>query len=414
MGATGRKMKYFQRGIPLFVLCAFAVSIWISCATAPAAPPHIVQEDEQELRFSVGDEYYPPPEMIFIPAEFPSFVLPPGLGMITTSGLDRAAALSETGRAELSDSFRAAYISSRFRQAPLAGVLGGDFVHNWPSVNPSAWVQNWHSSAPQANSWGLPSLVLAVRGFGNAQEANAGRVFIIQGKLLNQYGISGGINSANGIVGYGSPRGYEFLHDGKLAQRFDFGLITVNQEGKGAFFPEPPPSLEFSPPPELGVFVDAPSSPRNVRADFIKAWKMALDRGIKTMIPDGPGQYLAFVDSTWDFPDGQALTGLYVQTFNDRTILLVLPASPLLPPYPRFIASPILESLLSAPRHVLSGAEDLTHQDITIDGADGFFRALVRGLALYGIPLTDPMPLPGEEGSWREAQRFSRGWLVKP
>ena len=422
-------MKYFQGFIPILIFCTVVTNIWVSCAGSPPAAPFTgaAQEDADEADewFSVGDEYFPPPGMTFIPAEFPSLVLPPGVGIITTSGLDRAAALSETERTALSDSFRAAYISSRFRQAPLAGVLGGDFVHGWPPVNPYAWVQNWHSSAPQANSWGLPSLVLAIRGFREGREIEGretGRVFIVQGKLLHQYGISGGINGANGIVGYGSPRGYEFLHEGKLAQRFDFGLITVDREGKGSFSPETPPSLGLVPPPDLGVFVGSPFSPHDVRPAFITAWQMALDRGIETMTPDGPGQFIAFFDSSWDFPGGQTLRGFYVQTFNERTILLVLPSSPMLPPYPRFIASPFLEALLSAPRHSLPGAEDLTPLDINFSGEDGFFRALARGLAMYGIPLTDPMPLAengaafwGESpASWMEAQRFSRGWLVKP
>ena len=411
-------MEYFRGFIPLAAFCIFAVNLWISCAGLPEepSPPLAVQEEPAEVHvwFPVGEEYFPPPGMTFTPAAFPSIAAPPGLGVITTSGLDRAATLSAAEQEALSGSFRAAYISSLFRGAPLAGVLGGDYVHGWPPDNPSAWVQNWKSSSPQANSWGLPSLILAIRGFREERGIEAqetGRVFIVQGKVLNQYGISGGINGANGIVGYGSPRGYEFIHEGKLAQRFDYGLITVDSEGRSVFLPEAPPSAGLVPPPQLGVFVDAP---RDVRPAFVTAWRMALDRGIETMIPDGPGQYLAFSGSSWDFPGGHDMRGLYVQTFNERTILLVLPASPALPPYPRFIASPFLEAVLSAPRHSLPGAETLTPLDINFSGGDDFLHALARGLALHGIPLTDPMPLQEASASWTEAQRFSRGWLVKP
>jgi len=385
-----------------------ALFLWFSCAGSPAeffldtAPD---DSGESSDWFPLWDEYPPPPGMTFIPAEFPSLDIPPGVGAITAG--DRTVTLNEGERDVLSRSFRSAYINNLFREAPLTGVLGGDFVHGWPAANPSAWVQNWRSSSQEANSWGIPALILAVRGFQDKRET--GRVFIVQGKLLDHYGKSGGINGANGVMGYGAPRGYEFLHEGKLAQRFDFGLITVDQEGHGTFFPESPPSLGLDVPPDIGVFAGAL---RDLRPAFITAWKMALDRGIGTMIPDGPGRRLSFLESSRDFPGGETLRGLYVQTFNEQSILLVLPCSPVLPPYPRFIASPFLEALLSASR--LPGGENLVPSDSNVSGEDAFFRALLRGLALYGIPLTDPMPVPGEVAPWREAQRFSRGWLARP
>ena len=142
------------------------------------------------------------------------------------------------------------------------------------------------------------------------------------------------------------------------------------------------------------------------------AWEMAFDRGIETMRPDGPGHYLSFSAESWNFPDGDTLKGLYIQSFNQQTILFVLPDLSILPPYPRFIASPFLEVLLAS-GHILPGGENLRPLNIRFRGGGGTFtRALMRGLALYGIPLTDPMPVPDEEGeSWREVQRFSRGWL---
>jgi len=350
--------------------------------------------------------------MTFRPDEFPSLEPSVGLGVITTDRRDPAVTLSESERAALSESFRTAYIDSLLREVPLAGVLGGDFVHGWPAGNPSAWAQNWRTSALFDNSWGIPSLILAIRRFRAEPETGEGRVFIVQGDLLDQYGRSAGVNNANGSAGYGSPRGYEFLYDGKLAQRFDLGLITVDGEGQGAFFPEDPPSLALSPPADVGVFIDAPDP--ELRAAFITAWEMALDRGVQTMIPDGPGLYLSFSLDSWAFPGGQALTGLYFQSFNERRVLLVLPDSPLLPPYPRFIASSFLVALLSAARHPLSGAEDLEPLEMNFRGGDALSRALIRGLALYGIPLSDPVPVPCDEGGpWREVQRFSRGWIEK-
>jgi len=363
--------------------------------------------------------------MTFLPADFPSLEIPPGLGLITMDRRDRAASLNEREKAALSLSFRAAYIDGLLREAPLAGILGGDLVHGWSANNPNDWVQNWRTSAPEANSWGIPQLILAVRG----GETSGERVFMVQGKILDHYGKSAGRNNANGNAGYGSPRGYEFLYKGKLAQRFDFGLITVDGEGKGAFLPEAPPSLELNEAADIevnpiGAFVYVPSAAAvgaDIRSAFVTAWKMALDRGVETMTCDGSGQYLLFVNDAWDLSGVEALKGLYIQTFNRRTIALVLPDSPLLPPYPRFIASPFLEVLL-APSRPVSGAETLKPLDIKFSGGDDFSRALMRGLALYGIPLTDPMPAAegaeaAEEGKaavWREFQRFSRGWLSVP
>ena len=393
-------MKHVQGSVPLFVFCA--VMVLASCAAAPEHFEDRAPDDFEEIHDWFLAEHPLPSGIAFVPAEFPSLKVSPGVGAVTMDGRDRAAALSEGAREELSASFRAAYINSLFREAPLAGVLGGDFVHGWPSGDPYAWVQNWRSSVPQNNSWGIPSLVLAVRGFREAGEA--GRVFVVQGKLLDHYGKSGGINGANGIVGYGSPRGYEFLLDGKLAQRFDFGLITTDGQGRTAFFPEEPPSLALDVPPLVGVF---PGASGNVRPAFVMAWKMALDRGIERMSPDGPGLSLALSDEVFrerlrDFPGGETLEGLYVQTFNGRTALLVLSDAPGLPPYPRFIGYPFLDALLA-----VSGDSR----------QDDFSRALMTGFALYGIPLADPVPLPGGEDGplvWREAQRFSRGWMLAP
>ena len=430
---------------------------WFSCAGSPAGSPtgspagasrpesSEAAAPESTAETSVGPEagndYIPPPdtalfpEMAFVPAGFPSLETPPGVGVITADKRDKAGTLNEREKADLSESYRSAYIDGLFRTFPLAGVLGGDMVHGWPDKNPSGWVQNWRTSAPQANSWGIPALVLAIRGLRAERETAAnpesrfpsgGRVFIVRGKLLDHYGKSAGIKGANGDMGYGSPRGYEFLYEGKLAQRFDLGLITVDREGKGVFLPEDPPSLENTPPSDLGVFADAPASGRDVRSAYITAWMMALDRGIEPMESDGPGQYLSFTEGSWDFPGTESLKGLYIQSFDRRTILLVLPDSSPLPPYPRFIASPFLDVLLSTTKHSLAGGEDLKPLDIKFSGGDEFSRALMKGLALYGIPLTDPVPVTeaaksgpdnGEEGAqesqW-EIQRFSRGWISGP
>ena len=361
-------------------------------------------------------------ELVFLPEAFPSLEVPQGVGIFTRDSRDRSFALSEGERTAISEAYRNAYLDFLWRGLPLAGVLGGDLVHGWPDYEPMGWVQNWRSSAPEANSWGIPELVLAIRGM--MQEGISGnRVFIIEGRILDLYGRSAGVNGANGGMGYGSHRGYEFLQEGRIAQRFDLGLFSVDREGKGSFYPEDPPSLGEGTPSDTGIFQGSPSNTAStglnggdVQSSFIAARNMALDQGIITMTPDGPGQYLDLNENTRIFTGGGSrapeINGLYIQSFNRRSIVLVLPDSSLLPPFPRIIASPFLDALLSPPVEPLPEGESLTPLDINFNGGDDLARALMRGFALYGIPLSDPVVLKGEgTAQWQLAQRFSRGWL---
>ena len=57
-------------------------------------------------------------------------------------------------------------------------------------------------------------------------------------------------------------------------------------------------------------------------------------------------------------------------------------------------------------------AEEVNLAGISEADSRGWFRDFARGLALYGIPLTDPLPRQ-EEGVYRQAQRFSRGWMIR-
>jgi hypothetical protein len=396
--------------------------------SAPGEPGWFYPEPSEEgfewLRHGFAEALTIPSSLVFNVSDFPSLVMAPGVGLITRDRNDRAAALDDRERTYLHESFRTAYIDSLLRGVPLVGVLGSDMVHGWLGSNPLSWVQNWRTSIPEDNSWGLPSLILAIRGTRAEQEAE-NRVFIVQGRLLDHYGRSAGINNANGVRGYGFPRGYEFLHDGKLAQRFDLGLITIDEEGRGSFRPENPRSKESEFLSEsgmdlVGVFfhpagIHDEAALEELRAAFLTAWMMALDRDIEPMIPDGPGHYITFTGGSWGFPGGEALEGIYVQSFNERRALLLLPDSPLLPPYPRLIVSPFIDLLFNPPRSFIPGEQNLRPLPINFDRRDDFSRIIMRGLTLYGIPLTDPMPVRNSAGtSWQEAQRFSRGWLVNP
>jgi len=445
--------------------------LWFSCAGSPRqespaglpaadtvrAVPEETSVQQSQAADEIDQEELPPAvpaavvlhDLAFLPEDF-TVAVPPGVGIITRNSKNLASSLGEKEKDALSGAFLDAYIDALLRGLPLTGVLGGDFVHGWPDNSPLCWAQNWSSSEAAKNSWGIPSLVLAVkgipRGTQTGEKPDQGRVFIVRGKLLDYYGRSAGIKGANGSVGYGCPRGNEFLHQGKLTQRFALGLITVDEEGKGTFLPEDPPSSAIDPPPDLGVFTNVQGGVpdaflEDVRAAFLAAWKMALDQDIKAMTSDGPGQYLSFSELPPDFPGGELLKGLYVQSFNQRSILLVLPDSSLitgtplpaattqpaaslpaaarLPLYPRLITPPFTEVLLDA-MSSLPGGENLHPMNIKFSGGDDFSRTLMRGLSLYGIPLTDPVLMKftaaaeDSPARWQLGQRFSRGWIVTP
>jgi hypothetical protein len=347
-------------------------------AEEPAEPEPVAEPEEPER---TGDFLFPlePVDLVFIPADPPALVYAPGVGTIIRETRVPGAPLTSEARVMLQNSFRAAYVDGLLRGLPLAGVLGGDQVHGWPDTNPLGWVQNWRSARPVFNSWGIPSLILAVQGVEASRQRTQSRVFIVDGEILNYYGISAGLNGANGNLGYGSPRGEKFFYNNNsnnsIAQRFDFGLIVIDQEGTGSFLPEEPPSGGLEPPPELGLFPELPLN-ENIRDAFLTAWKMAQDRNVEAMVPDGPGQYLSGFSGDPVFSDAGELGGLYVQTFNGRSALLILPEAPGVPLHARFLGSPFLDAF------------------ITREGED-FVRQLMGGISVYGFPLTDPMPLQG-------------------
>jgi hypothetical protein len=412
--------KSFRR---IFVLFLALGCFWFSCAGKPPVavntPPVPEAEElpeprpEAEETGGVTEDFlFPskPGDLIFIPAGLPALVPAPGVGIISPEARLGGASLSGEERDRLQDSFRAAYVDGLLKELPLTGVLGGDQVHGWPDTNPSGWVQNWRSARPVSNSWGIPSLILAIRGVEISQDMAQDRVFIVDGEILNYYGISAGLNGANGDMGYGSPRGEKFFYDNGIAQRFDLGLIVIDDQGKGSFLPGEPPSAGPEPPPDLGIFRDAPRDGK-IRDAFLTAWKMALDRNIE-MVPDGPGQYLSGSSRDSVSSGAGKLRGLYIQTFNRFGALLILPEASGVPPHARFLGSPFLELFLSPEGHSLPGTEGLEPEEAGLGGGDDFARRLMRGISLYGFPLTDPMPYRADGDSpWQETQRFSRGWL---
>jgi hypothetical protein len=321
-------------------------------------------------------DYAVPAGLEFRPAAFPLPAAAPGVGAITRDQRDPLSSLTEGEKRAVAESFRAAYSGGLLRGLSLEGTLGGDLVHSWPPEAALCLAQNWRSREGTPDSWGLPSLVLAVRG------AGAGETRIVRGDILDQYGKSGGRDRANGVAGYGAPLGEEFLYGNGIAQWFEHGLIAADPPGTVFFEAAEPPLL----PPE-GTEPYAGDD-----GAIGELFRQARRRGAYSNLPelraDAPALRL-------DIPETETLPGLilYFQTFNRGNVLLLLNPAPELPLQTRIVAGAFLDAFLGE----AAGA-----------GLEG---RLLRGIERYGAPLTDAYPAP-EGGAYRETQRFVRGWMA--
>jgi hypothetical protein len=321
-------------------------------------------------------DYRFPAGLEFQPGAFSLPAAAPGVGSITREQEDPLASLTEDEKRAVTESFRGAYIEGLLRGLSLEGTLGGDLVHSWPLDTALSLAQNWRSREAAPNSWGIPSLVLAIRGTGN------GDVHIVRGDILDQYGKSGGRDSANGVAGYGAPLGEEFLYRDGIAQWFEHGLIRVDMAGR-TFFED----AEFPPLPQdtAGHYAGDDGS---IGEHFHRAWLRGMYSNLPALIPDDPVRRLDSGET------GAAPVGtLYIQTFNKGSVLLLLPQAPDIPFQTRIIAGPFLEAFLSeGPEADLAGR-------------------LLQGQTRYGLPLTDAHPSP-DAGVYRETQRFTKGWMT--
>ena len=361
------------------------------------------------------------PDFIFKPDPVISLTVPPGTGNVTRENREQAMFLTNNEITILSQCFRDAYIDGLLRNQSLAGVLGGDQVHAWPRTNPLSWVQNWATSEPKPNSWGLPSLILAIRDREITRENEQCRVFTVQGDILDFYGTGSGINGANGSAGFGSPCTQEFFFRNYMAQRFDYGLIFIDENGRGTFLEEPVPSDEFT--GYFGEFISGEPADYEAQKAMITAWRMAMNSGMaggQILVPDGSMQYISFFgNDLWQLIPGVRARGFYIITFNQKTAALVLPdtsSSPItagLPFHARFLGSKFLELLCTG--LPLDGTEEPLPLNLAVY-EDDFIVSLMEGFAVYGLPLTDPvyriLENDSADGFTRiTEQRFSRGWI---
>jgi hypothetical protein len=297
----------------------------------------------------------------------------------------------------------------------------------------------------------------------------------VQGGILDAYGQSAGLMGANGAAGYGAPLGNEFVYQGGIAQRFDFGLIAEDAEGRFVFSAGDAPSRTNPVPENTGLFESGDTAAR-IRDAFQSAWRTEIDRGLSPLEPDTPLFYVDFGDSPWvlpfdavedsgnirygvpaadaaesgedllsaiaDFSTGQdgnpetpedsgspgqgslVIRGLYCQAFGEGRALFILADAFMeltdenaktileLPFRPRLVDRPFLEALLGAKRQRLAGAASLQPRAFPADwrNKNSLARALLEGIAVYGLPLAGPQPR-GEGETLFEAQRFSRGWM---
>jgi hypothetical protein len=319
-------------------------------------------------------KYTLPAGLEFLGGEFSLPVAAPGVGSITREGRDPLASLGEDEKRAVTESFRVAYIEGLLRGLPLEGTLGGDLVHSWPPEEALCLAQNWRIREGAPNSWGIPALVLAVRGAGK-DEAH-----ILRGGVLDQYGKSGGRGRANGVAGYGAPLGEEFLYGDGIAQWFEHGLIRVDASGR-SFFEETEPPAVF-----LGGTGGYAGEEGGVEAYFQQARRRGAYSNLPVLGADEPVRRL-------EIPAAESLPGgtLYFQTCNKGGVLLLLPRFPGLPFRPRIVAGAFLDAFLS---------------DASEPSLEG---RLLRGIGNYGLPLTDPYPDPG---IYRETQRFTRGRMT--
>jgi hypothetical protein len=398
---------------PGLVLLIPLILFFARCAGMNRVSPENVEGDPA-FAGPVLKEYLIPEGVEFMPAPFSWPAAVPGVGAITRDQNDPGAKLAGEDRARLTESFRAAFIDGLFRDLPLVGALGGDFVHSWPSSAPLAWVQNWQirDTVPgnrASNSWGIPSLVLAIRGIDRDQ------AFIVRGAILDAYGKSAGLNNANGVMGYGAPRGNEFSYQSGIAQQFDYGLIHVDAAGKSVFIPNEVPAFpaeEF--PEDLGYFPGI-SGDENLRKAFRLAWQRGRNENAPPLIPDGPLQRIRFTKNPWGLHTDTGeirIRELYFQTFNRGSALILLAISPDADFQARLLVFPFADAFLADAEHPIPGTDtSLAASFPELDSPGGFADTLLQGLEFYGLPLTDVFP-QREENAFRKTQRFSLGWMA--
>jgi hypothetical protein len=385
----------------LFLVPLFAAVFSAGCRS----PAVLVDEPEFMKSFNAeGREF--PQGFRFRPEPVPVLEIPPGVGM-----------LSEYPSADSSDpvpaAFHEAYAEALLCGLPLEGVLGGDRVHLWPGDDPQGRIQNWTSGADEANSWGFPGLVLAIGGAGDPDESY--KVYTVSGRILDRYGQSPGPNIGNGVAGYGHPLGEVFFRNGAAVQDFSKGSIAVDKTGT-IFIPSAGSALA-GPGPE-------PSARGSSREDFsglAPEIAAAFSVAVKAVLgeksaerSDGPVIGVVFSDPWIVAGPGIPISGVYIKSYDAGESIFVFVNAPALPKRARFLTGPFLTILLRSGNR-LPGAENESYTAPVSGAGSPYMKALLEGFSLYGVPLSDRRAVESDEpGTFQEAQRFSKGWIIAP
>ncbi|GMO32164.1 MAG: hypothetical protein Ta2F_08030 [Termitinemataceae bacterium] len=320
---------------------------------------------------------------------------------------------------QLGELFKSAYLDSLLKDMPLDSVLSMDQLHVWPSDRPITWVQNWKTEKPVDNSFGIPNLVLAML---SAKEHD---VWTCSGLFLDQYGKSSGSGKANGAAGYGTPCSDVFYVKEKdsnvlkYAQRFDAGLFTVNNNNTVDFQKEDIPSETAKVDKIVGTIEYTQTEQTNIKNKFIKAWKELVNKNGPQLLPDGPVQYVETYTDSWYLFSDKKLKGFYVQFFDNGTYGAVLPVIETEESKEADLKNYFLQSSLKC-RIVHPKFFSILSKNIRVIGAENLaankcdtksqtqLDAFVRGVALYGLPVTD---LFLSENGTELIQRFTKGYL---
>ena len=399
---TRMVFKSLRRRGALSAMSAAAVVLsFVSCAGAPAA----AEKSQADLHSTAEAAFSGTGRTVdagvrFTAAAATRLEVPTVVGAVSPNLMRRMDVATAT---VLTADFRAAYIEALFRGIALMGALGGDRVNGWPFDVSDAYTQNWRGATGVPNSWGLPTLVLAVR------PAADDRAFVVTGAVLDAYGRGEGLGGANGVAGYGAPLSDEFPFEGGVAQRFQRGLIAIGADGTRRFLPQEAPSAGIDPGSGVGAYREAPPAGHTVEsiaAAFRSAWLAAVDRGLPAAAADGPVRRVSFsvsaappkaapapTEGTNDFDAGFGadkkivsevqvrLESALVQTYGKAAWALVLPAGEGAGSRTVLLAPPFLDFLI----------------------AKGSWEAAFGD---YGAPLSDPFPRGG-----KTVQRFSAGWI---
>ncbi|MDR0403504.1 MAG: hypothetical protein LBH35_07965, partial [Treponema sp.] len=251
---------------------------------------------------------------------------------------------------------------------------------------------------------------LAIGGAGNPGETY--RVYTVSGRILDRYGRNPGPNIGNGVEGYGYPTGEVFFRDGSAVQRFSGGVIVVNKT-ETVFVPSGTEEPAAAGNPGNADFSGL--APEIAGAFSAAAGEALGEESAKRS--DGPVVSVVFSDP-WIIGPDIPVSGLYIQSYDAGESLFVFVDAPALPKRARFLTGSFLTILLRSENRI-SGAENESYT-IPVSGAEtSYIKVLLDGFSLYGVPLSDRLPLatePDEQGTamFQEAQRFSKGWIVAP